>query len=204
MNIQENISGGITRMHYIFKLIIAGDGAVGKTTLVNRFVNGTFHEEFRLTVGIQLSAKRQMLNGDMIDLQIWDLGGQERYRFILPDYCKGAHGALFLYDTTSPTSLDHMDDWIKVLRSQGGTFPVVVGGTKIDLPDVRAVTKEEALDMASKFGISEVIEVSSKTGANVDALFESICTQMIRYYQQAHQELKPVAEVPSESTPRVN
>ncbi len=191
-------------MHYVFKLIVAGDGGVGKTTLVNRFVNGTFHEDFRLTVGIQVAAKREMVNGDTVDLQIWDLGGQERYRFILPDYCKGAHGALFLYDTTSYTSLEHMEDWIKVLRSQGGTFPIVVGGTKIDLPDVRTVPKEEALEVASKFGISEVIEVSSKTGVNVDALFESVCTQMIRFYQQSHQELRPIAQEPNVSTPREN
>ncbi len=129
---------------------------MGKTSLVNRFVNGIFHEDFPLTVGIQLAAKRQMVKGDAVDLQIWDLGGQERYRFILPDYCKGVHGALFLYDTTSYTTLEHMEDWIKVLRSQGETFPVVVGGTKIDLPDVRTVPREEALEVASKFGISEV------------------------------------------------
>ncbi len=194
-----------TRLRYTFKLIVAGDGGVGKTTLVNRYVNGTFCADTRLTVGVEFMVKRLMISGDTIDLQIWDFGGQDRFRFILPAYCRGAHGAIFMYDTTSLMSLYHMEEWMNILRTQGTSFPVVVGGTKIDIPDRRAVSKEEALEVASKFGISEVIEVSSKTGVNVDALFESISTQIIRISQQAHfgRALKTQAPVASVSTSKV-
>ncbi len=189
-------------MHYVFKLIIAGDGGVGKTTLVNKLVNDIFLETTGITVGIEFMVKRLKVDGDVVDLQIWDLGGQERYRFILPEYCKGAHGALFIYDTTSYTSLQHMEDWMKLLRSQGGNFPVVAGGTKIDLPDVRTVPKEEAVEMASKFGILDVIEVSSKIGVNVYNLFKAISIHMLQKYQQSHQDLRSTIQVPNESTPR--
>ncbi len=193
-------------MHYTFKLIIAGDGGVGKTTLVNRYISGTFCADTRLTVGVEFMVKRLMIGGDTVDLQIWDFGGQDRFRFILPAYCLGAHGAIFMYDTTSLMSLYHIDEWMKVLRSQSSSIPVVICGTKIDVPNRRAVSKEEALEVASKFGISENIEVSSKTGVNVDALFESICTQMKKITQQSlpDRALRNMAQVPSISTPRVN
>ncbi len=192
-------------MNYTFKLIIAGDGGVGKTTLVNRYVNGTFIADTRLTVGVQFMIKRLELHGDVIALQIWDFGGQDRFRFILPAYCRGAHGAIFMYDTTSLMTLHHIDEWINVVRSQAN-IPVVASGTKIDLVEDRAFAKEEALEVASQFGITDVIEVSSKTGVNVDALFESICTQMKKITQQSlpDRALRNMAQVPSISTPRVN
>ncbi len=188
---------------YNFKLIIAGDGGVGKTTLLNRYINGTFLEDFRLTVGIKVVTKHLTRDGDTINLQIWDLGGQERFRIVLPPFFQGAHGVLFIYDTTSSMSLYHIEDWINVLQSRGGNIPIVAGGTKIDLPDVRSVTKEEAVNVLGKFGITEVIEVSSKTGTNVDALFDAICTMMINYINttQITQAIPPVTQEPKTSIP---
>ncbi len=167
-------------MHYTFKLIIAGDGGVGKTTLVDRYVNGTFHDNSRITLGVQFMVKRLVIDNNAIDLQIWDFGGEDRFRFILPAYCRGAHGAIFMYDTTSPTSLYHIDEWLQVLRSQGGNFPMVVGGTKVDLAGYRKVPLVEAVTVANRSGIANVVEVSSKTGQNVDVLFENLCLQMMK------------------------
>ncbi len=167
-------------MRYTFKLIIAGDGGVGKTTLVDRYVNGQFHDNSRITLGVQFMVKRLNIDGNAIDLQIWDFGGEDRFRFILPAYCRGAHGAIFMYDITNPASLYHVDEWLSVLRSQGGKFPIVMGGTKGDLANSRKVQTEEAKSVASRSGILEAVEVSSKTGLNVDALFESLCLKMMK------------------------
>jgi small GTP-binding protein len=164
-------------VRYTFKLIIAGDGGVGKTTLVDRYVNGTFKDNTRITLGVQFMVKRLNIDGNPIDLQIWDFGGEDRFRFILPAYCRGAHGAIFMYDVTNPASLFHVDQWIPVLRSQGGKFPVVMGGTKADLEDDRKVPIEEASSVAHRSGIFPPIEVSSKTGQNVEVLFENMCSQ---------------------------
>ncbi len=167
-------------MRYTFKILIAGDGGVGKTTLVDRYVNGTFRENTRVTLGVQFMVKRLNVEGNPIDLQIWDFGGEDRFRFLLPAYCRGAHGAIFMYDITSPATLYHVDEWMPILRSQGGKFPVVMGGTKVDLNNSRKVQTAEANTVAAKFGIVDALEVSSKTGEKVDALFASICAQMIK------------------------
>ncbi len=185
-------------MRYTFKLIIAGDGGVGKTTLVDRYVNGTFHENTRITLGVQFMVKRLTVDGNPVDLQIWDFGGEERFRFILPAYCMGAHGALFMYDVTNPASLYHTDDWMLVLRSQNAKFPVVAGGTKMDLVDARKVDAEEAMKTVEKYGILEVVEVSSKTGQNVDHIFGEICRAMIHATHEPlpSPRVKPFATVP--------
>jgi len=167
-------------MRYTFKLIIAGDGGVGKTTLVDRYVNGTFHSDSRITIGVGFMVKRLVVDGNPIDLQIWDFGGEDRFRFLLPSYCRGAHGAIFMYDMTNPTSLCHVNEWMQLLRSSGGKFPVIMGGTKADLSNARKVQAAEANSVAQKSGIADTVEVSSKTGQNVDALFEKICLKMMQ------------------------
>jgi len=166
-------------LRYTFKLIIAGDGGVGKTTLVDRYVNGTFHSDSRITIGVGFMVKRLVVDGNPIDLQIWDFGGEDRFRFLLPSYCRGAHGAIFMYDTTNPPSLCHVNEWMQLLRATGGKFPVIMGGTKADLVNNRKVPAEEATATARKFGLIGIAEVSSKTGLNVDALFSALCRKMI-------------------------
>ncbi len=167
-------------MRYMFKLLIAGDGGVGKTTLVDRYVNGTFHDDSRITLGVQFMVKRLNIEGNPVDLQVWDFGGEDRFRFILPAYCRGAHGAIFLYDVTNPVSLKHIGEWILLLRSQHGTFPIIAAGTKVDLNLARKVGAAEATETAERYGISMVLEISSKTGQNVDRLFDEICKLMMR------------------------
>jgi small GTP-binding protein len=167
-------------MRYTFKLIIAGDGGVGKTTLVDRYVSGTFNGNSRITLGAQFMVKRLIVGGDAVDLQIWDFGGEDRFRFILPAYCRGAHGAIFMYDVTNLTSLYHVDDWMKILYSQKGKFPIVAAGTKADLTPGRKVSEVEARDVVGRYGISEIFEVSSKSGQNVAALFDTITRTMIQ------------------------
>ncbi len=170
-------------MRYTFKLIIAGDGGVGKTSLVDRYLSGTFHDNTRITLGVQFMVKRLTLDDDQIDLQIWDFGGEERFRFILPAYCLGAHGAIFMYDITNPASLIHTDDWMLILRSQNAKFPVLAVGTKADLAANKKVSVEEAMKTVEKYCISEVIEVSAKTGQNVERIFESITKAMMKTSQ---------------------
>ncbi len=170
-------------MHYTFKIIIAGDGGVGKTTLVDKYVTGLFKDNSRITLGVQFMVKRLNVEGHQIDLQIWDFGGEERFRFLLPAYCRGVSGAIFMYDVTSPSSLYHIDDWLGILRSQGGHFPLVVAGTKADLGSSRKVSTEEATSIAHRCDIPDVVEVSAKTGQNVDTLFERLCFHMVKANQ---------------------
>jgi small GTP-binding protein len=120
-----------------------------------------------------------MVDGESVDLQIWDFGGEDRFRFLLPAYALGAQGGIFMYDITSILSLSHMNDWLEVLREQARDIPVIIAGTKADLAANRKVYPEEVTDMGRKHGLTEMLEVSSKTGQNVDLLFESVARAMI-------------------------
>ncbi len=182
-------------MHYVFKLVIAGDGGVGKTTLLHSCFTRNFSENVPITWGVQHRSMQLFIDDNQVDLQICDFGGMDCFRHILPKYCRGAHGAIFLYDITSNDSLRHIDSWVSMLRSQGGEFPIIAGGAKADLIGSRKVPFEEAVTAAKKVNVQGVIEVSAKTGKNVKALFENICVKMIKETRQetaqAYQKLLP-------------
>jgi len=178
-------------MHYTFKVIMFGDAAVGKTSLIHRYVTGSFKESTHITIGVEFTVKQIVVDGEPVDLQIWDFGGEERFRFILPAYCMGAQGGVFMYDTTSRASLDHMKDWMAIIREKTSAMPVLVVGTKIDLEDLKAVDPEEASAMGRDFDASDVIEVSSKTGQNVEQVFELVARLMIDNVKQRTQSCAP-------------
>ncbi len=166
-------------MDYMFKLVLFGDGGVGKTTLVERFVNGTFLANTRITMGVQFLFKKFKLNVDTINLQIWDLGGEDRFRFVFPGYCEKCNGGIFVFDVTTPNSLYHLRDWMQIVRERKATFPIIMVGTKIDLKSQRQVKKKEEIAVAGQNHIQKVIEVSSKTGTNVDLVFNTITRLML-------------------------
>jgi small GTP-binding protein len=174
-------------MHYTFKLIIFGDASVGKTSLIHRYVTGSFKESTQITIGVEFTVKQITVDGEPVDLQIWDFGGEDRFRFILPAYCMGAQGGVFMYDTTSPSSLQHMNDWMKVIREKTNALPVLIVGTKVDLEDLKAVDPEEACAIGRDFDAPDVIEVSAKNGQNVEAAFEAIARLMIDRTKQRTQ-----------------
>lgn len=89
-----------TMGQYVYKLVVAGEGGVGKTTLIIRYCEGIFKHDTRTTVGVGFASKEVQLHGESIKLQIWDFGGEERFRFILPAYCKGANAAILAFDST--------------------------------------------------------------------------------------------------------
>jgi small GTP-binding protein len=108
-----------------------------------------------------------------IKLQIWDVGGEERFRFLLPTYCLGANGAFLLYDTTRSKTLDNIPEWIRIVRQKGGSIPIMLVGSKIDLAGPhRQVSREYGVQIAEKNHLSSFVEVSSKENVNVDKAFE--------------------------------
>ncbi len=90
----------MTTKSYNFKIVVGGDGGVGKTTLLHRFVTGSFEETTHMTIGVQFHNKELHIADFDVTLSVWDLGGQDRFRFILPSYVLGAKGALLLFDLT--------------------------------------------------------------------------------------------------------
>jgi small GTP-binding protein len=113
------------------------------------------------------------LNGKKIKLQIWDVGGEERFRFLLPTYCLGANAAFLLYDITRPQTLDNISEWTSIVVSKGGPIPIMLVGSKIDLEKTqRKIPREYGIQIAEKHHMASFAEISSKTGQNVTKTFE--------------------------------
>jgi len=119
-----------------FKIIIFGDAGTGKTTLTQRFLTELFKSDQTMTIGVDFEVKSLTVDERKVKLQIWDFGGEERFRFLLPTYVRGARGGLFLYDITNFSSIAHIDDWLSVIRKEiraEDIFPIIVVGGKADL-----------------------------------------------------------------------
>ncbi len=165
---------------YTFKLILFGDGAVGKTSLAQRYLKGVFNEKINVTIGVEFYVKFIQYGERRVKLQIWDIGGEERFRLMLPEYCRGANGGLFLYDITAPATLQHLPDWWRVIVTNAPNIPVLMVGAKVDLVEKRKVTREEAMQVVKTLRMAGFVEASAKSGYNVEAAFETITKIMIR------------------------
>ena len=168
----------------VFKLVIAGDGGVGKTSLTNKFITGIFKTDTRITIGVEFFIKDIAVDGlGTVRLQIWDFGGEERFRFLLPTYVKGANGILFMFSTTNMLTLSHFDDWLPILRNYDPNIPIMLVGSKIDLKTQRRVQRHEGVETARSRGCTSYVEVSAKESINVEKSFETLTKLMWSHAQ---------------------
>jgi len=170
----------------LFKVIVFGDGGVGKTTLVKRYLEGYFEETTKMTVGMDFFVKHVEVDGKKVTLQIWDFGGEERFRFLLPSYVSGASGGIFMYDITRLMSLNHIDEWLEIFSSEYSkkysqdTLPVIMVGGKKDLEYKRSVKIEEAEQVQDEQNCFKLMECSSKTGENVEEVFIELSRELLK------------------------
>jgi len=163
-----------------FKIVLFGDGGCGKTTLTQRFLTNLFTPDQKMTIGVDFEVKNLEINEKKVKLQIWDFGGEERFRFLLPTYVRGAAGGFFMYDITNYSSLAHIDDWLLVIKKEiTHEFPIIVVGGKADLLD-REVSSEEGINIAKSRDLNGFIECSAKTGQNVEATFNGLTRIMLK------------------------
>jgi len=164
----------------IFKIVIFGDAGCGKTALTKRFITDMFIPETQMTIGVEFEIKSMEIDDQMVKLQIWDFGGEERFRFLLPKYIRGASGGVLMYDITNYSSLFHVDDWLSVIKENEEDFPIILVGGKSDLEQDRQVSKEEGLKIAYSRGINNFIECSSKTGENIEEIFKQLTENLLK------------------------
>ncbi len=164
----------------LLKVITTGDGGVGKTTLLHRYIEGVFLPDTLMTIGVQFHLKELKIDGKRILLQIWDFGGQEHFRPLLKDYATGARGALLLFDLTRPSSLQRIDQWVNICRQNNPDIPIIFLGTKLDLIEVTTIDDEFTSQIIKKYDFFNYLKISSKTGENVNLAFELLAKELVK------------------------
>lgn len=160
------------------KVLLLGDGAVGKTSLIKKFVTDKFDDKYITTIGTKITKKDlriQTPDGELIlTLMIWDILGQKGYKSIQSSSYRGAEGAMIVCDLTRKDTLDSMAEyWIPEMRKVVGEVPMVFAGNKCDLIDERQISKDELEGTAQQFSSQSFVS-SAKTGENVEMIFNAL------------------------------
>ncbi len=168
------------------KILILGEASVGKNSFIKRYCYNLFNPSERLTIGVDFHVKTIKLNDKLLKLQLWDVGGEERFRFLLPTYCLGANAAFLLYDVTRSQTLDNIGEWINIVHQKGGDIPIMLVGILPDKKNDREVTAEEGKKMANSMKLSGYIECNIHTGKNIDEAFETLTRLILIQSQFCH------------------
>lgn len=166
----------------MLKLVLLGSPAVGKTSLINRFVHHSFEEDYHSTLGVNIVVKEINLDSDtLVKLIFWDIAGQEKYDLSRQMFFQGCVGGLFVYDITRPSTLHDIEaKWLPDLKKYGNEkAPYLLIGNKSDLEETRAISIEEGKDFSDKLGALEFMETSAKSGENVEKAFKNLLLHII-------------------------
>jgi len=173
------------KLKLAFKLCIFGDSHVGKSTLINRYVTAKFDHDLKSTLGAAILMKFIATEKYRITLQIWDFAGEARFNTLLPSYAQGSSAAIFMCDISNLDSITSINKWLLTftegLNNQDPKFPLIVVGGKLDLEEQRSLNRKDIEDILTVRKEFDYIECSSKTGENVDLLFQTIVDKMLIY-----------------------
>lgn len=165
---------------FIYKIISVGNGGVGKTSLALRYAHGTFREEYIVSIGVNFFSKDVVIDDVNIKLQIWDTGGQEKFKGIRPYYFKNADGTLLCFSITDRESFNDITDWYEQVLKFSPKSVFILVATKCDLNDNRKVSKEEIANFAKKLGVP-FFETSAKEDVRVTDLFEYLARKIFEH-----------------------
>ncbi len=158
---------------FVFKIVVIGDGAVGKTSLIARFAEKTFQAEYKPTLGTNIVIKELKIDNNNIKLLLWDIAGQAKWRDVRHLYYKGAQGCILVFDVTRPGTFESIPAWYKDLIKFSGDIPRILLANKVDLTDIRKITADQSQAIANEFNAS-YFETSAKDGTQVNEAFEKI------------------------------
>jgi Ras-related protein Rab-5C len=179
MTAQTLLSSGQTVIEA--KVVLLGSQTVGKSSMVGRFMRGTFSSNTVSTIGAIFVAKTVEVANVQVKLQIWDTGGSERYRSLAPLYCRDAQAGIVVYDVTSSQSFQEVEDiWLTELIEKGPkNIIVALAGNKVDLVEARAVSSTMGESLAKKHKIDIFKETSAGTGQSIEELFAAIAEHVV-------------------------
>jgi len=193
----------------VFKFVIIGDGGVGKTTLTKVFCNNPYVDQI-MTIGIDLHTKDVFIKGRRNILQIWDISGQEQFKFMIPDFVAGAKSVIIAFDRTRRISFAHLDFWLNELRTHAPNAPIILISTKGDQNYHPTLRPEMAMEYAKTNDLIGFVETSAKLSQNVHLPFQRLLEHIYNLepdtnhinFLGADEESKPIPVVEtSESLP---
>ncbi|ODN01915.1 Ras-related protein Rab-21 [Orchesella cincta] len=174
-----NFATGSSSRSFSFKVVLLGEGCVGKTSVVLRYVEDRFNDKHVTTLQASFLQKRINIAGRRIQLAIWDTAGQERFHALGPIYYRDANGAILVYDITDKDSFEKVKTWVKELKKMlGNDICLSIAGNKTDLESQRTVSTEEAENYAALVGAKHY-HTSAKLNHNIEELFLDLSERMV-------------------------
>lgn len=177
----------MSRQSVVYKILTVGDGGVGKTTLLHRYIKGEFLANTQMTLGVGFQVQNLNIDGTTVMLQMWDFGGQEQFRFMLERYSLGARGAAVMFDRTRLITIENIAEWIGICRKGNPNVPLILVGTKSDLESEIRVDDSYAKEIMETYDLFDYIKTSSKNGEGVHEIFDKL-TRKIVELEKANQE----------------
>ncbi|WOL17945.1 ras-related protein RABA5c-like [Canna indica] len=163
---------------YLFKVVIIGDSAVGKSNLLSRYARNEFNLHSKATIGVEFQTQSMDIDGKEVKAQIWDTAGQDRFRAVTSAYYRGAFGALVVYDVSRRSTFDSVARWLDELNTHSDTTVAkMLVGNKCDLSSIREVSVEEGTRLAEAEGLF-FIETSALDSTNVKTAFEIVIKEI--------------------------
>ncbi|MFX0021018.1 MAG: Rab family GTPase [Candidatus Hermodarchaeota archaeon] len=165
-----------------FKIVVVGDGAVGKTSLIKKFTQGTFEKDYVKTIGAQFSKYNKEFNGDKVRLVFWDIAGQDDFNFLHHLFYKESKAAIIVYSLEESelgqNSFTHIKNWYEVVEKNCGNIPIVLFANKVDLVDENSINTSKIQKLVEEHNFLKFFLTSAKTGQGVVEAFNTIIEQL--------------------------
>ena len=172
---------------YKFKITVIGDGFVGKTSLISKFTQGNFQEDYIQTIGAQFSEYVKDIEGDRCELFFWDIAGQDEFNFLRPAFYKSSLASIVVFSLEENDfgrkSLKHIEKWNKEIKKFCGDIPVILFGNKVDLVNESNLNDDKILKFIDKGIYIDYFRTSAKTGQNVEKAFHRIINELYNKYK---------------------
>ncbi|KAI8917700.1 ras family-domain-containing protein [Powellomyces hirtus] len=175
-----------TRKKVLLKVIILGDSGVGKTSLMNQYVNKKFSTQYKATIGADFLTKEVMVDDRLVTMQIWDTAGQERFQSLGVAFYRGADCCVLVYDVNNVKSFETLDSWRDEFLLQASprdpdNFPFVVLGNKVDIEESkRQVSKKRAMTWCQQKGNIPYFETSAREAIDVEKSFQTVARNALQ------------------------
>lgn len=190
MLIKDNLEVTLLPESYIFKLMVLGDAAVGKTSLIRRFIENKFEEGYLSTIGVDFLIKDlRLVNGTDVRLVLWDVAGQSKYTSFKHRYYNGANGLLIVFDVTNTRSCINVELWLRDAQTVlGRRIPFLILANKIDKLEQPFVPSSFLLGIVNSYSphCLKIVGTSAKTGCNVEEVFTDVANFLVKEFPQAH------------------